>query len=125
MKRTILSAILLSFLAIIAQAQNITVHGTVLSKSDGEPLIGASIVCEDIKTGVSTDFDGNFKISVPEGATLKFSYVGFNSTEAKAQPEMTIHLEYKGLDDFQGELSRIAIFMAQADFPVHEYSENC
>ncbi len=93
MKRTILSAILLSFLAIIAQAQNITVHGTVLSKSDGEPLIGASIVCEDIKTGVSTDFDGNFKISVPEGATLKFSYVGFNSTEAKAQPEMTIHLE--------------------------------
>lgn len=25
--------------------------------------------------------------------------------------EMTIHLEYKGLDDFQGELSRIAIFI--------------
>lgn len=25
--------------------------------------------------------------------------------------EMTIHLEYKGLDDFQGELSRIAIFV--------------
>ena len=24
---------------------------------------------------------------------------------------MTIHLEYKGLDDFQGELSRIAIFI--------------
>lgn len=25
--------------------------------------------------------------------------------------EMTIHLDYKGLDDFQGELSRIAIFV--------------
>lgn len=79
-------------MAIMAQAQNITVHGKVLSKSDGEPLIGASVLCESTQTGASTDIDGNFTISVPEGATLKFSYIGFNPTEAKATPEMTIHL---------------------------------
>ena len=92
MKRTILSATLLFIMAIMAQAQNITVHGKVLSKSGGEPLIGASVLCESTQTGASTDIDGNFTISVPEGATLKFSYIGFNPTEAKATPEMTIHL---------------------------------
>ena len=92
MKRTILSATLLFIMAIMAQAQNITVHGKVLSKSSGEPLIGASVLCESTQTGASTDIDGNFTISVPEGATLKFSYIGFNPTEAKATPEMTIHL---------------------------------
>lgn len=40
MKKTILSAILLFVMAISMQAQNIAVHGTVISKSDGEPLIG-------------------------------------------------------------------------------------
>lgn len=92
MKRTILSATLLFIMAIMAHAQNITVHGKVLSKSGGEPLIGASVLCESTQTGASTDIDGNFTISVPEGATLKFSYIGFNPTEAKATPEMTIHL---------------------------------
>lgn len=93
MKRTILSAVLLLFMAIVAQAQNIAVHGTVLSKSDGEPLIGASVLCEATKTGVSTDIDGNFNISVPEGATLKFTYIGHNTVEIKAQPQMTVTLE--------------------------------
>lgn len=93
MKRTFLSAILLLIMAIAVQAQNITVHGIVLSKSDGEPLIGATVFCEALNTGVSTDIDGNFQISVPEGATLKFSYVGYGTVEAGAQPEMTVSLE--------------------------------
>lgn len=93
MKRTFLSAILLLIMAIAVQAQNITVHGIVLSKSDGEPLIGATVFCEALNTGISTDIDGNFRLSVPEGATLKFSYVGYGTVEAGAQPEMTISLE--------------------------------
>ena len=73
MKRTFLSAVLSLMVAIIAQAQNITVHGTVLSKTDDEPLIGASVRCEATKAGVATDFDGNFQISAPKDATLKKS----------------------------------------------------
>lgn len=93
MKRTFLSAILLLILAIVAQARNITVHGTVLSKNDSEPLIGASVVCEEPKAAAATDIDGNFEISVPEGATLKISYVGFISTELPAKEHMTVYLE--------------------------------
>ncbi|MDE6564520.1 MAG: TonB-dependent receptor [Muribaculaceae bacterium] len=93
MKRTFLSAILLLILAIAAQARNITVHGTVLSKNDSEPLIGASVVCEEPKAAAATDIDGNFEISVPEGATLKISYVGFIPTELPAKEHMTVYLE--------------------------------
>ena len=93
MKRTFLSALLLLIMAIVAQAQNITVHGTILSKTDGEPLIGASVVCESTGTGATSDVDGNFIISVPEDSNLKFSYIGYMPVELKAQPVMTVTLE--------------------------------
>lgn len=93
MKRTILSALLPLLMAVVVQAQNITVHGTVLSKTDDEPLIGASVVCETNKAGAATDIDGNFEISVPEGSTLKVSYVGYSPAAVKASPSMTIYLE--------------------------------
>lgn len=93
MKRTFLSALLLLIIAIVAQAQNITVHGTILSKTDGEPLIGASVVCESTGTGATSDVDGNFIISVPEDSNLKFSYIGYMPVELKAQPVMTVTLE--------------------------------
>ena len=93
MKRTFLSAILLLVMAIFAQAQNITVHGTVLSRTDNEPLIGATVLCVGTSNGTATDLDGNFELTVPEGSKLRVSYVGFNSTEVDAQPQMTIYLD--------------------------------
>lgn len=94
MKKQIFSAILLFVFAIAAQAQNITVHGTVLSKTDDEPLIGASII-SDVKgsMGAATDFDGNFTMTVPEGSYITVSYVGYTTMKAAAQPTMTIYLE--------------------------------
>lgn len=93
MKRTILSALLLLIMAVTAQAQKIAVHGTVLSKTDSEPLIGATVFCDATKAGTATDIDGKFELSVPEGATLRVSYIGYNPVEVKATPEMTIYLD--------------------------------
>lgn len=93
MKRTILSAILLFMAAVLSQAQNITVHGTVVSKADDEPLIGVSVLCKAAETGATTDIDGHFNISVPEGADLVVSYIGFKTISVQAQPEMVIRLE--------------------------------
>jgi len=92
MKRTILSAILLFVMAMIAQAQNITVHGTVFSKTDDEPLLGASVFCEKNNAGAVTDIDGKFVITVPRGSVLKISYVGFVPAEVKASDGMTVYL---------------------------------
>jgi len=92
MKRTLLSAVLTFIMALTASAQNITVHGTVLSSADDEPLIGASVLSEATKNGVSTDIDGNFQITVPEGSKLTVSYIGYNTLVVKAEPELTIRM---------------------------------
>jgi hypothetical protein len=46
MKKAILSALFSILMIATMQAQNITVHGTVVSASDDEPLIGASVVSD-------------------------------------------------------------------------------
>ena len=55
-----------------------TVSG-VVADSDGLPLPGATVVEQGTNNGVSTDFDGNYSIEVAEGATLEFSFVGYES----------------------------------------------
>ncbi|MDE6835380.1 MAG: SusC/RagA family TonB-linked outer membrane protein, partial [Muribaculaceae bacterium] len=93
MKKSMLTAILMLFAAFMAQAQDLTVHGTVISRNDGEPLIGATVFSEATKNGVATDLDGNFTISVPQNSMLSFSYIGYQGTSLKAEPKMTVYLD--------------------------------
>ncbi len=80
-------------LSTAAYAQTITVQGTVLDATDGEPLIGATITAmHQAGVGAAADLDGNFTLTVPEGTTLKFSYVGYQTAELKAEPNMTVRL---------------------------------
>ncbi|MDE6556230.1 MAG: TonB-dependent receptor [Duncaniella sp.] len=94
MKKQILTSLLLFFVAMMAHAQEITVKGTVLSATDDEPLIGASVI-SSVKSanGAATDFDGNFTLTVPAGSDLTISFVGFKTKTVKAEPEMSIYLE--------------------------------
>ncbi len=92
MKKSLLSALLLFLAVFTAQAQDITVQGTVLSKTDGEPLIGVTVFSEATKKGAATDLDGNFTLTVPQGSILNFSYVGFVTTEARAEEKMTVYM---------------------------------
>ena len=61
-------------------AQQLSVTGNV-KDSTGEPLPGVNVVVKGTNTGVQTDFDGNYKISVNKGAVLIFSYVGMEPIE--------------------------------------------
>lgn len=61
-----------------AFAQKITVSGTVTDESNN-PLLGASITVKGTSRGVSSDFDGNYKIEVEQGDVLEFSFIGFLS----------------------------------------------
>ena len=60
-----------------------TVKGTVISGSDNEPLIGASVMVEGTRNGAVTDLDGNFTISAKNGQTLEVSYLGFITQKVK------------------------------------------
>ncbi len=64
-------------------AQNITVTGTVTDALK-EPIIGASVLQQGTTVGTATDVDGNYTITVPEGATLEFSSIGFETRVLKA-----------------------------------------
>lgn len=61
-----------------------TVTGTVMDAEMNQPLPGANVVVKGTTTGVSTDFDGNFQIEVPENSgTLVVSYIGFVKKEVR------------------------------------------
>lgn len=68
--------LLLTGFSTLAYAQTV-VTGNV-SDGSGEPIIGASVIEKGTTSGVVTDIDGNFSLSVSSSnATLLFSYVGF------------------------------------------------
>ena len=63
-----------------------TITGSVLSENDGSPLIGATIIEKGTSNGVSTDFDGNYTITINEtSSTLLVSYVGFKTKEVQVK----------------------------------------
>ena len=60
-------------------AQNLHVTGKVVDEL-GEGVIGAGVVIQGTTTGTVTDVDGNYEIpSVPQGAALEFSCVGYKT----------------------------------------------
>lgn len=66
------------------------VKGTV-KDNKGEPLPGVSIVVKGTMTGVITDFNGEFSVSVPnEQSVLVFSYIGFFSQEISVKNKKTL-----------------------------------
>lgn len=66
-------------LSTLGLAQNFEVSGTVKDAENLETLVGVSVVYGNNK-GVSTDLDGNFKLSLPEGkASITVSFVGYES----------------------------------------------
>ena len=68
---------LLLLLPGLSFAQNLRVSGRVLD-DQGEGVIGAGVVIQGTTNGTITDMDGNFSLpSVPRGATLEISCVGF------------------------------------------------
>src|SRR5690606_33060750 len=57
---------------------DVTVTGTV-SDQNGEPLPGVTVSVPGTAIGTATDLDGRYSVTVPEGASLVFSFIGFES----------------------------------------------
>ena len=61
--------------------QNVIISGVIYDEF-GMPLPGATVIEVGTVNGVSTDFDGNYMIEVLQGATLEYSYVGYQAQTA-------------------------------------------
>ena len=59
------------------QGSSRKVSGTVLD-TQGQPVIGATVLVDGTQNGVVTDLDGNYTLTrVPEGASVRFSCMGY------------------------------------------------
>jgi TonB-linked SusC/RagA family outer membrane protein len=73
----------------------INITGTVTDES-GEPLPGASILEKGTSNGVSTDFDGNYTISVTdENAILVVAFIGYAPKEVPVLGKTEINVVLK------------------------------
>ena len=79
------------FFALDVSAQA-TINGQVKDET-GDGVIGASVVVKGTSNGTVTDFDGNFSLKCKPGATLVFTYIGFNPQELPAKNGMEVTLK--------------------------------
>lgn len=57
--------------------QSFTVNGVVTSGDDNSPIPGVTVSVSGTTNGTVTDLDGTYSLSVPEGSTLVFSFIGY------------------------------------------------
>ena len=70
------------------------VTGTVLSQEDGQPIIGAAVKVDGTSTGMLTDVNGRFSLTLPEGKNqLTVSYLGYESKTVTAKNGMRVFLK--------------------------------
>ncbi len=83
-----------AFLLMACGLQAQTITGTV-KDSQGEAVIGASVLEKGTKNGVVTDFDGNFTLKTTGKNSLVISYIGMKSktVDPKGQSHIDVVLE--------------------------------
>lgn len=99
----LLFAVILQTFANADLEQQRTITGKV-TDTNGEPLPGATVVVKGTTVGITTNFDGNYSLQVPEDAEiLSFSFVGMKTQEIalSGQTEINVVLEEEsiGLDE--------------------------
>lgn len=76
----------------MAAQKTVPVTGSV-TDSNGEPLIGVTVLLKSTSVGTATDVDGKFSINVPQpisGKTLLFNYVGYETKSITLKGETNI-----------------------------------
>lgn len=100
MKRILLLCfVFLTAFAFSAMAQR-TVSGKITDDT-GVGLPGVNVVIKGTTNGTTTDLDGNFSLSVDDGATLVVSYVGFEPQEIEVGARSVIDITMGGVTELQ------------------------
>ncbi|MGN6615817.1 MAG: carboxypeptidase-like regulatory domain-containing protein, partial [Ilyomonas sp.] len=89
-----------------AQSTAATISGTVISKTTGNPVEGATVVIKGTKRSAITNSTGHFTISAAPGETLVVSYVGYANVETKVVADNNISIS---LSENYGNLSDVVV----------------
>src|SRR5690554_1611752 len=80
LKRFSLLFVLFTVLSSAYGQERFTISGNITDSDNGEGLIGATVLVEELKTGVVTNEYGFYSLTLVKGAyTLAISYVGFET----------------------------------------------
>ena len=83
MRKILLLSFMLFGMVSMIWAQDKSLSGQIVGE-DGAGLPGVNVVVKGTTTGTITDFDGNYRLSVPQDAsTLVFTYIGFATQEVE------------------------------------------
>lgn len=78
------------------------ISGTVINDA-GEPFPGVTVQVKGTTIGTVTDIDGSFKLDVPEGSVLIFSFIGYKTQEIPIANqtifEILLEEDHKNLDE--------------------------
>jgi len=103
MRTKFLFLMMLFLCAAMAWGQSRNIRGKVVSATDNEPIIGASVVVKGTTDGTITDLNGVFSLKANSDATLVISYVGFVKAEillrGQSNIKVTLKEDTKMLDD--------------------------
>lgn len=93
-RRLILVLCTLCAVPVIAAAQALPVSG-VVSDENGAPLLGVTVFEKDGRNGTATNTEGRYSMNVKKGATLVFSYIGYETYECSYNGETTLNVTLK------------------------------
>lgn len=89
--RSFLLWLCMLFTTSFVYSQNITVSGQV-TDTNGEPIIGASVLEQGTTNGTITDIDGMYNISVSTVGSLEFSFIGMGKNTVQVNGRTTINV---------------------------------
>ncbi|MDX8339550.1 SusC/RagA family TonB-linked outer membrane protein [Draconibacterium sp. IB214405] len=92
MKRFLFTILLMSAVTLFATAQKRTINGVVREQSTNDLLPGVTVLEKGTSNGTVTNVDGEFSLSVEQGATLVVSYIGLESKEVVVGSSSTIEV---------------------------------
>lgn len=80
-------------LNLLHEQADVTITGTVTTSDDNSAIPGVNIVVEGTTVGTTTDPNGHYSLSVPEGeVTLVFSYVGYTTQRIAVNNRTVINI---------------------------------
>ncbi|MBN1144303.1 MAG: SusC/RagA family TonB-linked outer membrane protein [Bacteroidales bacterium] len=93
MRKPIILLVLLIIGGIQVAFAQITVSGKVFASADNSPMVGVSVQVKGTTTGIITDANGRYSLSVPDDqAVLVFSFIGYETEEVTVGGQTTIDI---------------------------------
>lgn len=83
--------------------RDISIQGTVVDENK-DPIPGVTVSVEGHSLGTVTDLDGRYSLDVPDGATVVFSFIGFETQKVVVGSQTVVNItmveEISAMDEF-------------------------